>query len=108
MKCDAKIGNLKKVGILLVFPLLLLFTLFGCTPPPKPDVSHVSELTKYDLSWIAQRIYENETSGNPEHIIIWSSKEEFLSLGIGHFIWYPTSEMGPFDDTFPLLLDFMK
>ncbi|HEX9667363.1 MAG TPA: hypothetical protein VGA95_12515, partial [Thermodesulfobacteriota bacterium] len=30
------------------------------------------------------------------------------SLGIGHFIWYPTGKEGPFQETFPTLLEFYK
>jgi hypothetical protein len=57
---------------------------------------------------IAQRIYINECAGRPENLIAWSSGEPFPSLGIGHFIWYPAGYHGPFDESFPALIRFMR
>jgi hypothetical protein len=57
---------------------------------------------------IAQRIYINECAGRPENLVSWSSGEPFPSLGIGHFIWYPADYHGPFDESFPALIRFMR
>ena len=38
----------------------------------------------------------------------WNSGEEFPSLGIGHFIWYPKSFQGPFEQSFPGLIAFAQ
>src|SRR4029079_19032647 len=38
---------------------------------------------------IGQTIWLNETGGRSEAITSWSANEEFASLGIGHFIWFP-------------------
>jgi hypothetical protein len=36
----------------------------------------------------------------------WNTGENFASLGIGHFIWYPKGERGPFDESFPKFVEF--
>ncbi|HEX8078381.1 MAG TPA: hypothetical protein VF511_11245, partial [Chthoniobacterales bacterium] len=36
----------------------------------------------------------------------WNSGENFASLGIGHFIWYPKGVRGPFDESFPKFVQF--
>jgi hypothetical protein len=38
----------------------------------------------------------------------WNAGENFASLGIGHFIWYPQGVHGPFDESFPKLLAFAR
>jgi hypothetical protein len=37
----------------------------------------------------------------------WEEGEEFASLGIGHFIWYPAGRTGPFEESFPALVQFL-
>jgi len=63
-------------------------------------------LSQYELNVIAEKIYQNETSGNPKHLMYWSKNEDFASLGIGHFIWYPAGSVKRFDETFPLMIDY--
>jgi hypothetical protein len=48
----------------------------------------------------------NETSGNPKYLMYWSSNENFASLGIGHFIWYPQGVPQRFDQTFPDMIQY--
>lgn len=48
----------------------------------------------------------NECGGKAENLVAWNQGEEFPSLGIGHFIWYPPGKEGPFQETFPRLLDY--
>jgi hypothetical protein len=57
---------------------------------------------------ISARIYLNECGGRPEFLVHWNMGENFMSLGLGHFIWYPPQESGIFTETFPLLLGFLK
>lgn len=57
---------------------------------------------------IAERIYINECGGKAGNLVTWSAGEQFPSLGIGHFIWYPAGYHGPFDESFPDLLRFMR
>ena len=55
-----------------------------------------------------KRIWQNECSGTVDGLTSWNKGEEFPSLGIGHFIWYPQGYRGPFDESFPGLIDFLK
>ncbi len=63
-------------------------------------------LSQYELNVIAEKIYQNETSGDPKYLMFWSTNEDFASLGIGHFIWYPAGAVKRFDETFPLMIDY--
>ena len=38
---------------------------------------------------IGRRVWENESGGTLQGLTHWGYGEEFASLGIGHFIWYP-------------------
>ncbi len=94
------------------------------TPKPKgetvlPDVRKSSAETR-DLAVpqlvlpdelakkIGQKIWLNETGGKREAITSWNANEEFASLGIGHFIWFPVGKWLPFEESFPALLEFMR
>lgn len=57
---------------------------------------------------IGQGIYFNECSGKKEKLVWWNAGEEFASLGIGHFIWYPEGKKGPYVEAFPELVVFLK
>lgn len=81
-----------------VWLLLALFAVSGC--------SNAAELPPQEIATIAQKVYQNECSGKPEKLIVWNAGENFPSLGIGHFIWYPQGVRGPFTESFPALLAF--
>jgi len=60
---------------------------------------------------IARLIYQNECAARTACLTSWNKGEEFASLGIGHFIWYPagTREADkPFRESFPQLLSFLR
>jgi len=57
---------------------------------------------------IGQKIWLNETGGKADAITSWNANEEFASLGIGHFIWFPIGKWLPFEESFPPLLEFMR
>lgn len=66
------------------------------------------QIAKEDLHSIGQKIWQNECNGSMEGLTHWNSGEDFGSFGIGHFIWYPQGKLGPFRETFPDLLVFLK
>jgi len=55
---------------------------------------------------IGNRIWQNECGGTVSGLTSWNAGENFASLGIGHFIWYPKGVRGPFDESFPKFVDF--
>ncbi|MCK5810442.1 MAG: hypothetical protein KAH00_05095 [Cocleimonas sp.] len=87
------------------------------TPPAvvvvkRPPVIHYPKgverprLSAYELRVISDKIYLNEASSNPDKLMIWAKGENFASVGIGHFIWYPAGEPKRFDETFPAMIDY--
>lgn len=80
------------IGMSLFASLILLF----------------SPLTTERAFDIGLRVWQNECAGTLEGLTSWNQGEEFPSLGIGHFIWYPSNKRGPFVETFPQLLQFFQ
>lgn len=65
-------------------------------------------VAEHEASEIAQKIWMNECNQTIEGLLTWNQGEDFASLGIGHFIWYPIGKQGPFVETFPALVQFLK
>lgn len=57
---------------------------------------------------IGRRVWTNESGGTLHGLTHWGYGEEFASLGIGHFIWYPADADKPFQESFPALLSYME
>jgi hypothetical protein len=55
---------------------------------------------------IGRKVWQNECGGSVAGLTSWNAGENFASLGIGHFIWYPEGVRGPFDESFPKFLAF--
>lgn len=77
---------------------LLLSSLAGA----QPGISNA------DVERIGNRIWKNECAGTVEGLTSWNKGENFASLGIGHFIWYPAGVEGPFDESFPSLVAYLR
>ena len=71
---------------------------------PVPQLVLPDDLAKK----IGQKIWLNETGGKMDAITSWNANEEFASLGIGHFIWFPVGKWLPFEESFPALLESMR
>jgi hypothetical protein len=57
---------------------------------------------------IGTRIWQNESGGTIAGLTAWNYGEDFASLGIGHFIWYPDGRRGPFEESFPALVRYFE
>ncbi len=57
---------------------------------------------------VGRKIWINECDGKVAGLTSWNGDEAFPSLGIGHFIWYPAGAPGPFEESFPLLIAYLK
>lgn len=55
---------------------------------------------------IGNKIWQNECHGTITGLTSWNTGEDFASLGIGHFIWYPAGRRGPFEESFPKFVIF--
>jgi len=77
------------------------------TPPETPGLV-MPALGDADYDWIGSRIYRNEALGKPGYLTHWNQGEDFASLGIGHFIWFPQGVDAPFDEQFPAMFEFVS
>ena len=66
------------------------------------------QLPKPSLSRLSNLLYINECGGHYKNLVVWNKGEEFPSLGIGHFIWYPAGYNGIFTETFPELIRYLQ
>ena len=64
-------------------------------------------LSEPQIATLAHLIWQNEGAGKLENLSIWSKFEAFPSLGIGHFIWYPTDAKGPYIEQFPEMIRYL-
>jgi len=83
--------------------LLLFFCSFSVWSATYPI-----NLSPEQTQQLGNLIWKNEGQQKIEHLTTWNKKEAFPSLGLGHFIWYPTVKKGPFKEQFPALLTFMQ
>ena len=65
-------------------------------------------LSETDAQRIGKKIWQNECNGTVSGLTSWNEGENFASLGIGHFIWYPKGVRGPFEESFPKLVSFIS
>lgn len=65
-------------------------------------------LDKQEAYLLGMQIWHNECAGKKEGLTSWNEGEEFASMGIGHFIWFPQGHTGNFKETFPALITFME
>lgn len=65
-------------------------------------------LTAAQKSAIGRKIWQNECAGSVAGLTTWNAGEEFPSMGIGHFIWYPAGFKGRFEESWPEFVKFAK
>jgi hypothetical protein len=68
----------------------------------------VGKLSGSQKAAIGRQIWHNECAGSITGLTTWNAGEEFPSLGIGHFIWYPAGFDGRFEESWPLFVAFAK
>ncbi|MEI6176616.1 MAG: hypothetical protein WCS43_06970 [Verrucomicrobiota bacterium] len=83
--------------------ILLFTTCVAITP-----AATATELSVAQKSAIGRKIWQNECAGTVPGLTTWNAGEEFPSLGIGHFIWYPAGFKGRFNETWPQFVAFAK
>lgn len=88
---------------LILTSLTLIFVLFlsSCS-------TRCISVSDQELEIIGQLIFINEGAGKVENLTTWNEGEEFASMGIGHFIWYPEGKEYRFYEIFPIVYEFIK
>jgi hypothetical protein len=93
-------------------PILFLAVLLNACAPANPPGSAstvgISNISAVDKAKIGRKIWQNESAGSVDGLTAWNAGEEFPSLGIGHFIWYPAGFRGPFKESWPDFIQFAK
>jgi hypothetical protein len=88
-----------RVLSILLFSLAVPLWPSSAQPAPPHQISH---------EIVGKRIWVNECDGTVAGLTSWNGDEAFPSLGIGHFIWYPAGKQGPYVESFPLLIAYLK
>ncbi|MBX3741252.1 MAG: hypothetical protein KF712_09700 [Akkermansiaceae bacterium] len=79
--------------------------------PPAPagaPAAVATGLSGAQKAAIGRKIWQNESGGTVNGLTAWNSGEGFPSLGIGHFIWYPAGQRGPFEESWPQFVAFAQ
>jgi len=66
------------------------------------------KISEQQAKLIGDKIWLNEGAGQLDNLIVWNDGEDFPSLGIGHFIWYPKNVEHTFTESFPNLLSTIE
>jgi hypothetical protein len=83
---------------------MVLLVLMLCAAAHAAQVN----LSSAEALRIGKRVWQNECGGTIAGLTSWNSGENFASLGIGHFIWYPKGVRGPFEESFPVFITFAE
>ena len=76
--------------------------------PVAPTMADSIRLSPSETQRIGRKVWQNECQGTVAGLTSWNPGEDFASLGIGHFIWYPKGVQGPFDESFPRFVGFAE
>ena len=82
-----------------------IFVLMACLTGALASEIQISDQQALE---IGRRIWKNECAGTVSGLTSWNKSEEFPSLGIAHFIWYPAGNRGPFEESWPGLAMYLK
>jgi hypothetical protein len=70
---------------------------------------HQIRISATQAKRMGEKIWQNESGQSIAGLTTWNEGEEFASVGIGHFIWFPQSATTPpFKETFPELVAFFQ
>jgi beta-N-acetylhexosaminidase len=74
------------------------------------EIALLHSINSLDMSQcdqIAKKVWHNETGSRKDLLMFWNANEDFISLGIGHFIWYPKVRTSSYVEDFPLFLSYL-
>ena len=63
-------------------------------------------LSLEDIRIVGMKIWKNECAGTKEGLTYWKDGEDWLSVGIGHCIWFTNNRPSQFVEGFPDLINF--
>lgn len=100
-------------GLAAIVILLPAFTLVTAEARADAKADIDGQVSSLNLSEsealeVGKKVWRNECSGRIAGLTSWNVGEDFPSLGIGHFIWYPENAHDKFEESFPRLLAFLQ
>lgn len=78
------------------------------TTSTSPIINTGASASAADMKAIGDRIFRNETGGDASKLLRWNTQGNFADLGIGHLVWYPANQRGPYAETFPSFLKYAQ
>ena len=78
------------------------------TPRQSSPARNIASLSASEIRTIGDKIFRNESGGDIDKLVHWNVGENFASMGIGHFTWYPAGRRNRYGNTFPGLLDHLQ
>lgn len=93
---------MKSITVLAIAAILASCATSGNGAPASAETG----LSTAQKAKIGRKIWQNESGGKISGLTAWNSGEEFPSLGIGHFIWYPAGFRGPFEESWPAFITY--
>ncbi len=104
--------NARVNKILTLLLMLSTICLGSCTqqhaPTLQPQAQAGIRMKRAHVAELGQRIWMNECGGKVEGLVSWNDGEAFPSLGIGHFIWFPSRVKTPFRESFPTFVRYAR
>jgi len=85
-----------------------MFVAADCTQLRAAETNTQLHLSEAEATAIGNKVWRNECGGRIDGLTSWNVGEDFPSLGIGHFIWYPLNAHDKFEESFPHLLAFLQ
>lgn len=70
--------------------------------------SQCLSISKQEGLRIGYKIWGNECGHSVSGLTAWNAGENFASMGIGHFIWFPKGLEAPYEEQFPKVLAFLE
>ncbi len=66
------------------------------------------KLSNEEAYALGMRVWTNESGQSEQKLTWWNPNEDFPSMGIGHFIWFPKHLKKNYDETFPKLISYLS
>jgi hypothetical protein len=96
----------------LFIKVLIFFGVFsvlaGSVTSADVDGTIIWQLSQQEIQQIGERVFENECASKDENLVVWNEGEDFMSLGIGHFIWHPANGKELFEGSFIKFIEYAK
>lgn len=86
----------------------LMTLLVSCAPVETVSAQQAGSLSASQKAVIGRKIWQNECGGTVDGLTSWNGGEEFPSIGIGHFIWYPAGFKGRFEESWPSFVVYAR